>query len=121
MGTDEAATRVVDEPMNPEATESSIGWLELFFDLVVVAAIAVLTQGLEEAPSLAGVGMFLVLYGAIWLTWTSVVLYANVAQKAARTRPIVLAMFLIAMMAATARTTSSSGPTPSPPGFSSHG
>jgi low temperature requirement protein LtrA len=80
--------------MEPEASGSSIGWLELFFDLVVVAAIAVLTQGLEEAPTFAGVGMFLVLYGAIWLTWTSVVLYANVAQKAARTRPIVLAMFL---------------------------
>jgi low temperature requirement protein LtrA len=91
-----------DDPGGPEAVESSIGWLELFFDLVVVAAIAVLTEGLEEAPTWSGVGMFLVLYSAIWLTWTSVVLYANVAQKAARTQPIVLAMFLIAMMAATA-------------------
>ncbi len=86
----------------PDAEESSIGWLELFFDLVVVAAIAVLTQGLEEEPTWAGVGMFLVLYVAIWLTWTSVVLYANVAKSAARVRPIVLSMFLIAMMAATA-------------------
>lgn len=107
MGTDETATGLVetaggDESGGPEAIESSIGWLELFFDLVVVAAIAVLTEGLEEAPTWAGVGMFLVLYSAIWLTWTSVVLYANVAQKAARTQPIVLAMFLIAMMAATA-------------------
>jgi low temperature requirement protein LtrA len=110
VGTDGAAAEVADpadspdspDPIDPEEGGSSIGWLELFFDLVVVAAIAVLTAGLEEAPTLAGVGMFLVLYGAIWLTWTSVVLYANVAQKAARSRPIVLAMFLIAMMAASA-------------------
>ena len=85
----------------PETT-SVIGWLELFFDLVVVAAIAVLTDGLREEPGLEGVGMFLLLYGAIWMTWTSVVLYANVAEGSTRTGTVVLAMFLIAMMAASA-------------------
>lgn len=99
--TDEA---VRDSEDDTEPTGTTVGWLELFFDLVVVAAIAVLTSGLESDPSIVGVGMFLLLFGAIWLTWISVVLYANVAKSGIRTTPVVLAMFLIAMMAASAPT-----------------
>lgn len=99
--TDEA-TGAAD--VETEGPESAVGWLELFFDLVVVAAIAVLTSGLEEDPSLVGVGMFFLLFGAIWLTWISVVMYANLAQVGTRTVPVVAAMFLIAMMAASAPT-----------------
>ena len=62
-----------------EEAESTVEWLELFFDLVVVAAVAVLTEGLREDPTLAGLGLFALLYGAIWLSWVSVVLYADVA------------------------------------------
>lgn len=91
-----------DEASDLPETTSVVGWLELFFDLVVVAAIAVLTEGLREDPTGAGIGMFLLLYGAIWLTWTSVVLYANVAKVSTRTRTVVFAMFLVAVMAASA-------------------
>jgi low temperature requirement protein LtrA len=77
-------------------------WLELFFDLVVVAAVAVLTEGLREEPDLVGLGMFALLYGAIWLSWVSVVLYANLAREGTRVPTVVWSMFLVAVMAATA-------------------
>ena len=87
----------------PESeTQSAVEWLELFFDLVAVAAVAVLTEGLREDPTWAGFGLFAVLYGAVWLSWVSVVLYANVAGEGTRVRTVVWAMFLLAVMAATA-------------------
>jgi low temperature requirement protein LtrA len=85
-----------------EVGQSTIGWLELFFDLVVVAAVAVLTEGLRERPDLGGLGMLALLYGAIWLSWVSVVLYANLAREGTRVPTVVFAMFLVAVMAATA-------------------
>ena len=81
---------------------STIEWLELFFDLVVVAAVAVLTEGLREDPSWEGLWLFALLYAGIWFSWTQVVLYANVAGSATRTRTVVIGMFLVAVMAATA-------------------
>jgi low temperature requirement protein LtrA len=89
--------------MTLEQEESStIEWLELFFDLVVVAAIAVLAEGLREAPVLATLGLVVLLYGAIWLSWVSVVLYANVAGERTRVPTVVLAMLLLAVMTTTA-------------------
>jgi low temperature requirement protein LtrA len=82
--------------------DSTVEWLELFFDLVVVVAIAVVTEGLHEDPTLEGVAIFALLYGSIWLSWVSVVLYADVAAERTRVPTVVWAMFLVAIMAATA-------------------
>lgn len=76
-------------------------WLELFFDLVVVAAVAVLSEGLREDPSALGVALFALLYGGIWRGWVTIVLYANVARQQTRTRTVMVAMALVAIMAAT--------------------
>ena len=81
---------------------SRIEWLELFFDLVAVAAVAVLTEGLREDVSWGGTALFALLYTGIWFGWVSVVLYANVAGAATRTRTVLAAMFLVAVMAASA-------------------
>jgi low temperature requirement protein LtrA len=81
---------------------SRIEWLELFFDLVAVAAVAVLTEGLREDVSWGGTALFALLYTAIWFGWISVVLYANIAGAATRTRTVLAAMFLVAVMAASA-------------------
>ena len=91
----------VDAEPSHEGT-STIEWLELFFDLVVVAAVAVLTEGLREDPSWEGLGLFALLYAGIWFSWTQVVLYANVAGSATKTRTVVIGMFLVAVMAGTA-------------------
>ncbi|MFG2058611.1 low temperature requirement protein A [Micromonospora sp. NPDC048930] len=75
-------------------------WLELFFDLVVVAAIFELAHRLHGTPTLRSVGVFLVLYLAVWIAWTSFTLYGNVAGEDARRRAMLLGMFGIAVMAA---------------------
>ncbi|WP_335988744.1 low temperature requirement protein A [Glycomyces sp. MUSA5-2] len=74
-------------------------WLELFFDLVVVAAVAQLTHLLVH-PSGLHVAAFFTLYTAIWLVWTSFTVYANVASERTRTRTMLLGMLGLAVMAA---------------------
>jgi low temperature requirement protein LtrA len=88
--------------MTLEEEGSTVEWLELFFDLVVVAAVAVLTEGLREKPTWGSLGLVALLYGAIWLSWISVVLYANVAGDRTRVVTVVAAMLLLAVMATTA-------------------
>ncbi|WP_176953161.1 low temperature requirement protein A [Glycomyces sambucus] len=74
-------------------------WLELFFDLVVVAAVAQLTHLLVHPDGLR-IAAFFVLYTAIWLVWTSFTVYANVASERTRTRTMLLGMIGLAAMAA---------------------
>ncbi|MFG3340479.1 low temperature requirement protein A [Glycomyces sp. NPDC048151] len=74
-------------------------WLELFFDLVVVAAVAQLTHLLEH-PDGQHVAAFFILYAAIWLVWSSFTVYANVASGQTRTRTMLLGMIGLAAMAA---------------------
>jgi low temperature requirement protein LtrA len=71
---------------------SRIEWLELFFDLVAVAAVAVLTDGLRNDVSWGGAALFALLYTGIWFGWVSVVLYTNVAGAATRTVTVLIAM-----------------------------
>lgn len=78
----------------------SITWLELFFDLVAVAAMVVLASALEEHTTWAGVGVFSVTFAAIWMCWSSLALYVNLANEAAEKRTIILGMAAIAAMAA---------------------
>jgi low temperature requirement protein LtrA len=89
----------------PERTEHEdsperIEWLELFFDLVVVAAVAVLSDALRDDATWGGLGIFLVTYGAVWFAWVSVVMYTDVAAELTRVRTVVVSMFLLAVMAA---------------------
>lgn len=74
-------------------------WLELFFDLVVVAAVAQLTHLLVHPDGLH-VAAFFILYTAIWLVWSSFTVYANVASDKTRTRTMLLGMLGLAAMAA---------------------
>lgn len=75
-------------------------WLELFFDLVIVAAVAQLAHLLHTEPSGRDLFLFAVLYYAIWSVWVSFTLYANVSAQRTRQRTMLLAMFGIAVMAA---------------------
>ncbi|MEV0645947.1 low temperature requirement protein A [Phytomonospora sp. NPDC050363] len=89
-----------DRPIGTTAAERHASWLELFFDLVVVAAVAQLAHRMHDSPSLAAVGSFVLLYYAIWSVWTSFTLYANVAGERTRTRAMLVAMLGIAVLAA---------------------
>jgi low temperature requirement protein LtrA len=75
-------------------------WLELFFDLVIVAAVAQLAHLLHE-PDLEKVFLFAVFYYCIWSVWTAFTLYANVEGDKTHRRTMLFAMFGIAVMAAT--------------------
>jgi low temperature requirement protein LtrA len=83
-------------------TPGRVEWLELFFDLVVVAAVAVLSETLREDATFRELGLFLVSYGAVWFAWVSVVMYADVAGELTRVRTVIVSMFLLAVMAAAA-------------------
>ncbi|GAA4603688.1 low temperature requirement protein LtrA [Actinoplanes octamycinicus] len=83
----------------PAAEERHATWLELFFDLVIVAAVAQLAHLLHE-PDAERLLIFGILYYAMWSVWTGFTLYANVAATRIRLVTMLGAMFGIAVMAA---------------------
>jgi low temperature requirement protein LtrA len=83
------------------AGERHASWLELFFDLVVVVAVAQLAHRLAH-PTWGGVALFVLLYYAVWSVWTALTLYSNVRGERTRTRSMLIGMFGIALMAAAA-------------------
>jgi low temperature requirement protein LtrA len=83
----------------PAAEERHATWLELFFDLVIVAAVAQLAHLLRE-PDAERLLIFAILYYAMWSVWTGFTLYANVAATRIRLLTMLGAMFGIAVMAA---------------------
>jgi low temperature requirement protein LtrA len=90
------------EPTDHADAPERVEWLELFFDLVVVAAVAVFSDALREDATWGGLGIFLVTYGAVWFAWVSVVMYTDVAGELTRVRTVVGSMLLLAVMAAAA-------------------
>jgi low temperature requirement protein LtrA len=52
-------------------------WLELFFDLVFVVAIAQLADGLSGEPTLRGFLIFAGLFVAVWWAWVGYTFYAD--------------------------------------------
>ncbi|RZS43278.1 low temperature requirement protein LtrA [Herbihabitans rhizosphaerae] len=85
----------------PAAGERGASWLELFFDLVVVAAVFQLGH-LLHGHAVHGVDVlkFVLLYYVVWQTWTAFTLYANVAAEATLRRTMFAGMGGIAVMAA---------------------
>lgn len=84
-----------------EAGERHASWLELFFDLVVVVAVAQLAHRLTH-PTWPDVALFVLLYYAVWSVWTTLTLYSNVRGERTRVRSMLIGMFGIAVMAAAA-------------------
>lgn len=52
-------------------------WLELFFDLVLVVAIAQLAVTLADEATVAGFGRFLLLFTPVWWAWLGYTMYAD--------------------------------------------
>lgn len=94
MGTNDEAAAT--QPL----TERHATWIELFFDLVVVAGVGQLAHLLHEDPSLADVGLYLLLYLAFWTAWACFTVYGNVAGDRVRAPSMLLAMFGLAVMVA---------------------
>ena len=82
------------------AEERHASWLELFFDLTVVAAAAQIAHRLHGAESVGQIAACAALYYAVWSVWTTTSVYANVAGERTRQRAVLRTMLGIAIMAA---------------------
>ena len=81
-----------------------VSWLELFFDLIFVAAVAQVAEPLHEHYSLAGVLRFATLFALIWWAWTGYTVFATRfdADDGIQRLLTLVQMFVVAAMAANA-------------------
>jgi low temperature requirement protein LtrA len=90
---------IVDEPEDTRV-ERHASWAELFFDLVVVAGVAALAHVLGSGPDLAALGLYALLFLTFWLSWTTFMLYSNVAAGKTRITRLLIGMFGLGVMVA---------------------
>lgn len=65
------------EALESDTTERHATWLELFFDLVFVVAIAELAHNLSKDISILGFLSFLMLFVPIWWSWLNATYYSD--------------------------------------------
>lgn len=80
--------------------ERHASWLELFFDLTVVAAAIQVSHRLHDAESLGQVAACGAVFYAVWSVWTAFSVYVNVAGERTRERSLLVAMFGMCVMVA---------------------
>ena len=87
-----------------EAPERRVTWLELFFDLVFVAAVAQVASPLRQDYSAAGLLRFAILFVLIWWAWTGHAVFSTRfdTDDAVQRGLTLLQMFGVAVMAANA-------------------
>lgn len=90
-----------------------VTWLELFFDLVFVLAIAELAHYLHDHLTVTGFFQFVFLFLPVWLVWSNYTYYADVFDiDSPRFRIAMLtAMLLSAALAVTVPNAAGSGST----------
>jgi low temperature requirement protein LtrA len=88
-----------DEPEHP-GSERHASWAELFFDLVAVAGVAALAQVLGSGLDAAALGLYALLFLTFWLSWTTFMLYSNVAAGRTHVLRLLTGMFGLGVMAA---------------------
>ncbi|MFQ5553166.1 MAG: low temperature requirement protein A, partial [Thermoplasmata archaeon] len=74
-------------------------WLELFYDLVYVVAVAFLAARLSQDISLTGFAIFVGLFIPVWWSWAGQTIFAS---RFGRDTPFQRAMMLLQMVAAAA-------------------
>jgi low temperature requirement protein LtrA len=81
-----------------------VSWLELFFDLIFVAAVAQVAEPLHEHYSLGGAFRFATLFALIWWAWTGYTVFATRfdADDGVQRLLTLVQMFVVAAMAANA-------------------
>jgi low temperature requirement protein LtrA len=74
-----------------------VHWLELFFDLVMVAYIGLVAHGMHGDPDWVDALVFFVLFAAAWWAWVNMTLTLNLFG--ARVTPLLWAGVTVAMLA----------------------
>jgi low temperature requirement protein LtrA len=90
----------IDEEPPDTRIERHASWAELFFDLVAVAGVAALAHVLGPELDAAALGLYALLFLALWLSWTTFMLYGNVAAGQTRVLRLMVGMFGLGTMAA---------------------
>src|SRR4249919_1964387 len=90
------------QPQSQPETEGErhASWAELFFDLVAVAAVGALAHVLAGRLDWQALGLYTVLFLAVWLAWTTFMLYGNVAGSRTHVLRLMIGMFGLGVMAA---------------------
>jgi low temperature requirement protein LtrA len=83
-----------------ERIERHASWVELFFDLVVVAGVATLAHVLGLKTDASALGLYALLFLAFWLSWATFMLYGNVAAGQTHMIRLMIGMFGLGVMAA---------------------
>src|SRR5215216_4284831 len=96
MGVAVKASSVLRPPRLRTDEERSASWLELFFDLVFVVAIAQLALALADDLSPVGFMRFLLLFVPVWWSWVG---YTNYADRFDTDDPVFRAMMIFGMLA----------------------
>jgi low temperature requirement protein LtrA len=81
-------------------TERHASWAELFFDLVAAAGVSTLAYVLRFELDAAALGLYALLFLAFWLSWTTFMIYINVAAGQAHVIRLMIGMFGLGVMAA---------------------
>jgi low temperature requirement protein LtrA len=77
-------------------TGSPVQWLELFYDLVFVAAVVTFSDAISHTPELGRIGAVDAAFAATWLIWLATTLHANRHRDdGAVQRALVLAQMLL--------------------------
>lgn len=87
------------------ASAHRVSWLELFFDLIFVAAVAQVAEPLREHYTADGILRFALLFALIWWAWTGYTVFATRfdADDGVQALLTVIQIFVVAAMAANAR------------------
>jgi low temperature requirement protein LtrA len=99
-GTEAEVAEPEDAEPEDARSERHASWAELFFDLVAVAGVAALAQVLGAGLDAAALGLYALLFLAFWLSWTTFMLYSNVAAGQTRVLRLLIGMFGLGVMAA---------------------
>ena len=84
--------------------EKRATWLELFYDLIFVAAFIQLGNGLSQNVSVAGYAAFFAMFAPLWISWTGFTFYENryTVDDFLHRTVVLLQMFAVAGMAISA-------------------
>jgi low temperature requirement protein LtrA len=80
--------------------ERHASWAELFFDLVAAAGVSTLAYVLRFELDAAALGLYALLFLAFWLSWTTFMIYGNVAAGQTHVIRLMIGMFGLGVMAA---------------------
>jgi low temperature requirement protein LtrA len=80
--------------------ERHASWAELFFDLVAAAGVSTLAYVLRFKLDAEALGLYGLLFLAFWLSWTTFMIYSNVAAGQTHVIRLMIGMFGLGVMAA---------------------